>query len=115
MTIHRPDFASVTLANDLRKLEEDWLKLEQVALRNGTMDYPSDLNRAHVFAYGRVECTLARTHLIEGKITWHVARLKRDMIEAAFHVARRDVAGLDPIPYSPCPDESPAQPIQVPC
>ena len=33
------------------------------------------------------------------------------MIEAAFHVARRDVAGLDPIPYSPCPDESPAQPI----
>lgn len=115
MTIHRPDFADVMLANDLRKLEEDWLALEKRAQANASMDFPSDLNRAHVFAYGRVECTLARTHLIEGKITWHVARLKRDMIEAAFHVARRSINGLDPIPYSPSPDESPAQPIEVPC
>jgi len=96
MTIHRPDFASVTLANDLRKLEEDWLALEATAMRKAAIDYPSDLNRAHVFAYGRVECTLARTHLIEGVITWHVARLKRDMLEAAFHVARRDINGDEP-------------------
>ncbi len=115
MTTHRPDFAEVMLANDLRKLEEDWLALENVAMRKCAVDFPSDLNRAHVFAYGRVECTLARTHLIEGKITWHVAKLKRDMIEAAFHVARRSINGLEPIAFSPCPDESPAQPTEVTC
>ena len=115
MTIHRPDFASVTLANDLRKLEEDWVRLEHVAMRKAAVDYPTDLNRSHIFASHRIACTVARTHLIEGVITWHVARLKRDMLEAAFHVARRDIDGLDPIPYSPCPDESPAQPIEVPC
>jgi hypothetical protein len=100
MTIHRPDFASVTLANDLRKLEEDWLRLESTALSKSAAEFGTHLHRSHIFAYARVECTLARTHLIEGVITWDIARLKRDMLEASFDVARRDINGLAPIPYT---------------
>lgn len=97
MTIHRPDFASVTLANDLRKLEEDWLGLEARLQRPHHINIDGDLDRVHLIQLWRIQSGVVSRHLVEGSVTFDVAKTVAAMLEAAFDVARRAINGIDHI------------------
>lgn len=92
----RPEFASVQLAADLLKLEEDWLALEHRAQRPNALGTLSDLNRTHLLVVYRFECAAIRKHLIDGEVTFDTALVVHRILEAAFHVVRRALNGLPP-------------------
>lgn len=97
---HRPEFATVQLAADLLKLEEDWLALEHRANRPNALGTLSDLNRTHLLVVYRFECAAIRKHLIDGEVTFDTALTVHRILDAAFHVARRALNGLPPA--EPC-------------
>lgn len=112
--VHRPDFASVQLAADLQKLEEDWLALEhRMVSRPHAVQGMSDLARTHITVVYRFECAAIRRHLIDGQVSFDTAKVVRDILEAAFHVVRRALNGLPPddgfIPVLQFPE----QPVKI--
>ena len=99
-TAPRPTFAEVSLANDLRKLEEDYLLLEHRSRRPSALAITSDLERTALLAQFRIQCATARAQLLDGALSFDIVLVITRMLEACFHVARRAINGLDePIPY----------------
>lgn len=110
---HRPDFASVQLAADLQKLEEDWLRLEHRMQRPHALTGMNDLARTHMTVVYRFECAAVRRHLIDGQVSFDAAKTVRDVLEAAFHVVRRAVNGLPPLDHFVPVMQLADKPIQV--
>lgn len=94
-TAPRLTFAEVSLANDLRKLEEDYLLLEYRSRRPSALDIRGDLDRVALLAQFRMQCATARHQLVEGSLSFEIVLVISRMLEAAFHVARRAINGLD--------------------
>lgn len=104
----RPTFAEVSLANDLRKLEEDYLLLEHRARRPSAIHIRSDLERVALITQFRFQCATARAKLLDESLSFEIVLVIARMLEAAFHVARRALNGLDePIPYTLAPEHQP--------
>lgn len=105
----RPEFATVALATDLMRLEEDYRRLEhraatrpQTVIPIGLKD-PSPDELARMFVGFANQCRLTRLWLMDGRVSFDCAKVVKDMAEAAFHVARRALSGFDPdqpVPYS---------------
>ncbi len=104
----RPEFAHVSLATDLLKLEEDYMRLQHRAQARSHSVVPiglKNLNRdelARLIGGWANQCHLTRTWLMDGRVSFDCAKVIKDMAEAAFHVARRALSGLDPdepVPY----------------
>lgn len=111
---HRPDFASVQLAADLQKLEEDWLALEhRMTSRPTALDGMSDLARVSMASVFRLQCASTRRNLIDGKISFDIAKVVRDVLEAAFNVVRRAINGLPPHDGFVPVLQFPTEPIEI--
>lgn len=94
-TAPRPTFAEVSLANDLRKLEEDYLLLEHRSRRPSALDIRGDIDRVALLAQFRMQCATARAQLVDGALSFEIVLVITRMLEACFHVARRAINGLD--------------------
>lgn len=94
----RPEFASIQLAADLMKLEEDWLRLGHRALRPNALDTRrnhelSETEFVAMFTDFTVQTRLTRQRVIDGTISFAVAVALSRAIEAAFHAVRRSLNG----------------------
>lgn len=96
--VHRSEFATVQLAADLLKLEEDWLRLSHRASRPGPMHPLDTIEHENLIGEFKFVTHMTREELMGGLIRFDVAIVSMRMLEAAFHVARRALNGLDPDP-----------------